>query len=162
MHHDLIRNVLMRDLGAVAREVEAYPEDELLWRDLPGLPNPGGTLAIHLAGNLRHYIGAVLGGTGYVRDRDAEFSARGLSRSQVRAQVDAAARAVDGTFEGLSAEHLAAAYPEPVSGRTVPTAAFLVHLVAHLGYHLGQLDYHRRTVSPDADPIGAISLRELP
>lgn len=162
MRPELIRNVLLRDLRAVAREVEAYPDDELLWRAVPGLPNSGGTLALHLAGNLQHYIGAVLGRTGYVRDRDAEFSSRDLPRATVRAAIDAAVEAVDVSLAALTAEQLEAPYPERVVGRTVGTADFLVHLVAHLGYHLGQLDYHRRMVSPEAEAIGAISLRDLP
>lgn len=162
MRPELIRNVLLRDLRAVAREVEAYPDDELLWRAVPGLPNSGGTLALHLAGNLQHYVGAVLGGTDYVRDRDAEFSSRGLTRGAVQAHVDAAVEAVDTSLTTLTAEQLEAPYPELVVGRAVGTADFLVHLVAHLGYHLGQLDYHRRMVSPDAEAIGAIALAELP
>ncbi|HUG39484.1 MAG TPA: DinB family protein [Longimicrobiales bacterium] len=157
-----IRNVLVRELGAVAREVAAYPSDELLWREVPGLPNPGGTLALHLAGNLEHYVGAVLGGTGYVRDRDAEFATRGLTRAEVRARVEAAAAAVDRSLTSATGAQVEGEYPEMVAGQRVRTADFLVHLVSHLGYHLGQLDYHRRMVAPDTGGVGTISLAALP
>lgn len=159
---DAIRRVLLRELRTVRREVEAYPSDELLWREVPGLPNAGGTLALHLAGNLQHYVGAVLGGTGYVRDRDAEFADRGLSRAEVSERVGAAIEAVDSTLRRLTPGRAAAPYPETVVGRRPSTGDYLVHLTAHLGYHLGQLDYHRRLVSPGALTVGAIALAELP
>lgn len=159
---DAVRHVLLRELRTVAREVAAYPDDDALWRDVPGLPNPGGTLALHLAGNLEHYVGAVLGGSGYVRDRDAEFATRGLTRAEVRARVDAAARAVDAALRSFPADRLARAYPERVGGRTTRTVDYLLHLSAHLAYHLGQLDYHRRTVDPAGTGAAAIAIAELP
>ena len=157
-----IRHVLVRELRTVRREVEAYPDDALLWHEVPGLPNPGGTLALHLAGNLRHYIGAVLGGTGYVRDRPAEFATRGLTRAQVIQAVDAALREVDAALATLTPERALEPYPEGVLGRSPRMLDYLVHLTSHLGYHLGQLDYHRRMVSRDATGVGAITLAELP
>ena len=69
--------VLDRDLAQLRGEVEAYPDDASLWRLHPGIFNSGGGgggLVLHLTGNLLHFIGAVLGGSGYVRDRDAEFA----------------------------------------------------------------------------------------
>ena len=159
---DALRRVLIRELEAVRREVEAYPDDALLWREVPGLPNPGGTLALHLAGNLRHYIGAVLGGTGYVRDRQAEFSDRGLTRTAVIERVDAAIGEVETTLGRLAPDTLDAPYPESVLDRRPRTRDFLLHLTSHLGYHLGQLDYHRRMVCPGAVAIRAIALAELP
>lgn len=162
MRPETIRHVMLRELRTVSREVDAYASDELLWRIVAGVPNSGGTLALHIAGNLQHYVGAVLGGSGYVRDREAEFSTRGLARAEVRAQVEAAAEAVDFTLADLTREEAEARYPERVSGRTVRTADFLMHLSVHLGYHLGQLDYHRRVLDSDAEGVGAISLAELP
>lgn len=162
MRPETIRHLLLRELRTVAREVDAYPNDELLWRIVAGIPNSGGTLALHIAGNLQHYVGAVLGGSGYVRDREAEFSTRDLSRAEVRAEVEAAAEAVDFTLANLTGEQAEARYPERVSGRNVRTADFLMHLSVHLGYHLGQLDYHRRLLHSDAEGVGAISLAEIP
>ena len=78
--------VLRRDLAAVRRSVEAYPDDESLWAERSGFPNSGGTLALHVAGNIRHFVGAVLGGSGYLRDRDAEFSRRGVRTLQTGRQ----------------------------------------------------------------------------
>src|SRR5687768_18142607 len=70
------REILLRDLDLLRFEIEAFASDKDLWRVLPGTVNPPGVLALHLCGNLQHFIGATLGASGYVRDRDAEFAAR--------------------------------------------------------------------------------------
>src|SRR4051812_46630482 len=85
--------LLRRELAAVRRSVEAYPDEASLWVEQRGIPNTGGNLALHLAGNLQHFFGAVLGKTGYVRTRDLEFSRRGVPRAEVLAQLDAAGKA---------------------------------------------------------------------
>lgn len=154
--------MIRREVGAVRREVEAYPDDESLWTTVPGVPNAGGTLALHLAGNLQHYFGAVLGKSGYVRDRDAEFARRNVSRAEILRELDAALSAVDRTIPKITDAVLAAPYPELVGKRRLNTGVFLTHLAVHLGYHLGQLDYHRRVATRDARGIDAVSIRELP
>jgi len=156
-----IHALLRRELAAVRRSVEAYPDDKSPWAERPGLPNTGGNLVLHLAGNLQHFFGAVLGKTNYVRDRDSEFSRRGVPRSELLAQLDAAGLAIDAGMKGLSAERLAQTFPEQLGGRTFPTQEFIVHLLSHLAYHLGQLDYHRRVVTENGTSIGALPVKEL-
>lgn len=158
----MIRRVLARDLRALARQIEAYPDDEVVWRTVSGIANSAGTLTLHLAGNLEHFVGAVLGGTGYVRDRGAEFATRDLARAELRRRIEAAAKSVDATLAQLAPEQCEAEYPVPVGGRTLGTGDFLVHLAAHLAYHLGQIDYHRRMLTPDAGTVDAMSIGELP
>lgn len=157
----MIRSVLARDLRAVAREVDAYPDDQAVWRVAPGISNSAGTLVLHLTGNLEHYIGAILGRTGYVRDRDAEFATRDLTRPELRSRIETAAKSVDATLAQLSPEQCEAKYPVPVGGRQLVTADFLVHLATHLAYHLGQIDYHRRVLVSDAATVEAMSIGEL-
>ncbi len=139
-----LKTLLLRDLAGLRHEVDQYPDDASLWRVLPGIANPGGNLALHLAGNLQHFIGCHLGRSGYVRDREQEFSARGLTRAQVLHEVDAAAAAVARTLDALAEPELDLEFPVPMAGKPASTRMFLVHLCAHLGYHLGQLNYHRR------------------
>ncbi len=86
--------VLDRDLRTLSREIAAYGDERDLWRMAPGVPNSAGTLALHLAGNIQHYLGARLGGTAYVRDRPAEFAERGVPRAELLARVEAARAAV--------------------------------------------------------------------
>jgi uncharacterized damage-inducible protein DinB len=151
-----------RELGAVRRSVEAYPDEASLWRLPAGLPNAGGTLVLHIAGNLRYYVGAVLGGSGYVRDRDAEFARRDVPRDALLAEIDAASDAVERALAALPDDGLDAVYPEPVGGRELTTRDLLVHLASHLAYHLGQLDYHRRAVTGDRRGVGALAVADLP
>ncbi|MBX7118884.1 MAG: DinB family protein [Gemmatimonadaceae bacterium] len=161
MQADDLRAVMERELRTLAREVAAYPDDAALWRDVPGLANPGGVLARHLAGNVRAFIGTVLGGGGFVRDRDGEFAARGLTRAEVVAEVEAARAEVARVLPTLDAARLAAEYPQAVGGHRFTTARFVTHLAVHLGYHLGQLDYHRRMVAPASGTVGTLPLGEL-
>lgn len=156
-----LKTIMARELRALARELQAYPDDASVWRTFPGIPNSAGTLVLHLAGNLRYYIGTKLGGGGYVRDRQAEFSRRDLPRRELLAEVERAIAAVEDTLPRVSDQMLAGDYPEPVGGKTVRTGEFLLHLATHLGWHLGQLDYHRRMITADAGKIGAIAIGEL-
>ncbi len=158
---ELIGGILVRDLHAVQRELEAYDREADIWKRTDTIPNSAGTLALHLAGNLRHYIGAVLGGTDYVRDRDAEFSRRDVPRSEMLRELDAAEADVGSVLSRLTASEMAATYPQAVAGKHCATEDMLIHLATHLTYHLGQIDYHRRLVAGNAASVGAVSPAEL-
>lgn len=162
MRASTLRLLITRELRAFRRELEAYPDDASVWRQVPGLPNAGGTLALHVAGNVRHFIGAIMGRDGYVRDRDSEFSRRDVPRRELIAGLEAAIASVERALGPATDELPSGPYPEPVAKRTVAAADFHVHLVAHLAYHLGQIDYHRRAVTGDARGVDAVSVRELP
>jgi hypothetical protein len=153
--------ILDRDLQALGREVEAYPDDGTLWQLPEGVTNSGGTLVLHLTGNIQHYLGARLADTGFVRDRPAEFSARGVSRVALVRQIEAARSAVRSAAGKLTGEALELDFPEVVGGMRVATGDYLIHLVSHFGYHLGQVDYHRRLVTRDPRGVDAIRAGEL-
>src|SRR5712692_10019015 len=155
-----IAAILRRDLGALRREIEAYADERDIWRVAPGISNCAGTLALHLAGNIQFFVGAVLGGTGYVRDRDAEFSRRDVPRAELLREVDAAIATV-ALLSRVSDADLAKAFPQPVAGVTLATGDFLLHLAAHFTYHLGQVDYHRRLLTGQAAQIRAVLPTEL-
>ncbi|HET8714434.1 MAG TPA: DinB family protein [Holophagaceae bacterium] len=153
--------IFARDLEVLAREIALYPDDAALWKEVPGQPTLGGSLALHLVGNLRHFIGRVVGGTDYVRDREAEFESRGRSRKELQALVQAAQAEVAAALAGLEAARLDAPFPEPIRGHQLDTRTVLVHLITHLSFHLGQLDYHRRAATGDrasAEPGGFAQL----
>jgi hypothetical protein len=153
--------ILDRDLATLQREVEAYPDERDLWREIPGVANVGGTLVLHLAGNLQHYFGTRLASTGYVRDRPAEFARRNVPRSELLREVDAARAAVRAASTSVSAAQMAADFPERVGGSRVQTDDYLVHLAVHFAYHLGQLDYHRRVVTGRNTSVDAVRPAEL-
>ena len=156
-----VAGILARDLRALRREVEAYADERDLWRPAPGVVNPGGNLALHCAGNLQHFIGGVLGGSGYVRNRDAEFGQREVPRTELLADIDAAIAAVRRGLERVTPQQWEAQYPLAVGGVTLTTGDLMVHLAVHLGYHLGQVDYHRRLVTRDGTTVGAMLPTDL-
>jgi len=156
-----VSKLLVRELAAFAREVELYPDDESLFRTLPGVTNSAGNLALHVCGNLKHFVGSVLGGTGYVRDRDAEFATRGGRRADVARELRETAAVVGDTLERLPAATLDDPYPQPYGGLTLPCRLFLLHLAVHLSFHLGQAGYLRRIVTGDSRSSGAVALAEL-
>ncbi len=155
-----VRQIILRELAALRREIEAYPDDASVWETPAGIANPAGTLALHLAGNLRHFIGAKLGGSGYVRDRPAEFARRDVPREEILSRVDDAMREVGDALANLPDARLTERFAIGLDSE--PTVGdFLVHLTSHLAYHVGQIDYHRRIVTGDASTANALDLSEL-
>ncbi len=156
-----LSRIFLRDLETLADEIGRYPSEPALWVIPPGTPNSGGTLALHLVGNLQHFIGAQLGQTGYVRNREAEFQSRDVPRDEIVARVRATMGVVEQTLAALTPEALAAEYPLAVANARIKTEDFLLHLASHLAYHLGQLDYHRRLVTRQPTSAGAMSPARL-
>jgi hypothetical protein len=156
-----VRAIFERDLNTLRREVEAYSSDQQVWRTVPGLTNSAGTLVVHLAGNLQHYLGARLAGNGYVRNRDAEFSCRDVPRPRLISEIEAAREAMRAGLAALSEAQLAEEYPEVIAGAKLLTGVYLVHLTTHLTYHLGQVDCHRRVVTGADVAVGAVRPSEL-
>ncbi len=136
-----------RDLGKLKSEIEQYPTDDSLWIVSQGITNSGGNLCAHICGNLRHFIGHNLANDGYERDRPNEFSMKGLSRSELIAEIDQTITAVSAALNKLTEMELESTYPDskPIPDST--TRLILLHLYAHLSYHLGQVNYHRRLLT---------------
>ena len=135
------------DLLRLHQQVGAFPDDAALWQVLPGVTNSAGNLVLHLEGNLREYIGRQLGEISYSRNRPLEFSASGLSRSELGTRVMQLADKIPAVIEGLSSEQMARQYPEVVLAGPLSTGEFLIHLYGHLNWHLGQVDYLRRILT---------------
>jgi uncharacterized damage-inducible protein DinB len=138
-----------------------YAREEDLWSCPAGVVNSAGTLVLHIVGNLRHFIGAQLGGVEYSRDRTAEFSDRNVASQELEARIGHAIAAVEAGLQGLNDTDLEEEYPLDVGGVRLSTGIFLTHLATHLAYHLGQVDYHRRLVTGQSAGAGAQSLSRL-
>jgi uncharacterized damage-inducible protein DinB len=139
-----IEKLLLRDLGKLEDEINAYKSEDLIWARHEGISNSAGNLCLHLCGNLQHYTGAVLGGASYRRDRDREFGCTFLTREELIAAIRQTRFAVTDTLPKLKDEDLDGDYPVPVFQHPMSTRFFLIHLASHLNYHLGQINYHRR------------------
>ena len=139
-----LASLFRRDLAKLGQQIESFPDDEGVWRTLPGVTNTAGNLALHLEGNLREFVGRQLGQLPYQRNRDLEFSARGVSRQELGACLTALGESIPKVIENLSEEQMEQEYPQVVLGSAMSTSEFLIHLYGHLNWHLGQVDYLRR------------------
>jgi uncharacterized damage-inducible protein DinB len=139
-----MRFLFQRDIGRLKAEISAYQNETKLWLIDKAIANSAGNLCLHLLGNLNTYIGAELGGTGYIRDRDREFSDKDVPRSVLLSKLEEVAKIVDETLQKIDPAILEEDYPQMVFAEKVKTGPFLLHLCTHLTYHLGQINYHRR------------------
>ena len=135
-----------RDLNRLITELNLYKQEETLWEIKEGISNSAGNLCLHLVGNLNHFIGATLGHTGYVRYRDDEFNLKNIPRQDLVTNIENCILAVKNTLEKLSAADLEKDFPLTPLGKVISTTQMLLHLLAHLSYHLGQINYHRRLI----------------
>lgn len=135
-----------RDLDRLQKELELTPE-AILWKTEGQINNSPGNLFLHLAGNLQHFIGTVLGKTSFVRDREGEFGKKGLTKAELATELVATKKAVIETLGKVTSEQLNGLYPIEVFGKPMTTQYFLIHLSGHLNYHYGQINYFRRIVA---------------
>ncbi|GMV22338.1 MAG: hypothetical protein AMXMBFR57_22870 [Acidimicrobiia bacterium] len=157
----LVRRQLLRELDAFIREVEACPDDEVLWKVAPGVTNSVGNLGLHVAGNLQHFVGHMIGGSGYVRDREREFSQRSGTRAEVCNHLRAAREVVDATLAALPDSRLSDELTGVLPDRGLPIGPFLMHLGAHLAFHLGQAGYLRRVLTGDNTSLSPLPIKEM-
>ena len=123
----------------VERAALAVPEDRLWTKPFP-FGNSIGHLILHLTGNLNHYIGAIIAGTGYVRHREHEFTdSEKHPRDELLAKFQQAVEMVVRTLESQDGESFATPVAEqpPIQTRL---GLFLV-CAAHLNNHIGQMSY---------------------
>ena len=141
---DVLRAIFRRDLEKLAKEITLFQLEENIWRIGVGINNSAGNLCLHLIGNLNTYIGAGLGNTAYVRDREAEFSLKNIPATTLLQNIADTIVVVDKTLEQLTREEMEKDYPMLVFEKKTTVGYFLVHLATHLSYHLGQINYCRR------------------
>ncbi|MCS4435364.1 DUF1572 family protein [Aquiflexum gelatinilyticum] len=141
---DVLIQLFERDLKKLISELEAYKDEKNIWEVSGIITNSAGTLALHLVGNLNHFIGAVMGNTGYIRNREAEFSLRNIPRAQLIVQVLETIEVINETMSGFGENNFSSNYPLEVFGKPMTYEYFMMHLQGHLNYHMGQVNYHRR------------------
>jgi len=144
MLKDALLEIFERELDKLANEINSYTDENKLWTLAGGISNSGGNLCLHLLGNLNHFVGATLGASGYVRDRESEFSSAGVTREDLLASIEKTKQVVTETLHKLTDESFEQNFPVEKHDRAVKTDFMLLHLLAHFNYHLGQINYHRR------------------
>lgn len=141
-----LSNFFERDLNKLVEEIQQYDDEYDIWITTSGINNSGGNLCLHLIGNLNHFIGAVLGNTGYIRHRDDEFSLKNVLRDDLILNIKNCILIVKSTFAKLTDADLEKDFPLEKHGEVVSIEHMLLHLFGHLNYHLGQINYHRRMI----------------
>lgn len=143
---DAYRGALLRMRATIEEEhrklvvaLRAVPEARLFVPIAPTTNSPG-NLALHLGGNLRTLVGLIAGDVAYVRDRDREFRASGLSAEQTLAELADGVRVTLEVMDALlgTPERWAEPAPQPkFPGET--RGDHVVRAVVHFTYHAGQI-----------------------
>jgi uncharacterized damage-inducible protein DinB len=141
---ETLKLLFERDLKKLKSEIETYKNEKNIWCIDKNITNSAGNLCLHLIGNLNWFIGAQLGNTGYIRQREIEFSATNIRRTDLLKEIDKTRAILDKTLDKITDDKLEAEYPILIFEQKTSTYYFLVHLTTHLAYHLGQINYHRR------------------
>jgi hypothetical protein len=144
----VLANFYEKDLRKLIEEVNLFRNEENLWKTLGTVKNSSGNLVLHIIGGLNHFFGAILAHTGYVRNRDLEFSKKGVARKDLVAQLEALIPTVNATLASITPEQMDAEYPIPFDDAKNSNSYVLVRLLVHLDYHLGQVNYLRRILEP--------------
>lgn len=134
----------VKGLESLKTEITAFKDETLLWKIKGDISNSAGNLTLHLIGNLNHFIGAQLGKTGYIREREKEFSDKNIPAAELIFKIESTIKMINNTFEQLTESALKNAFPLNTLGENKTVDEALLILLAHLNYHLGQINYCRR------------------
>ena len=141
---ETFKSLFNRDLLKLKQEIESYNNQSKLWYVEPGISNSAGNLCLHLIGNLNHFIGATIGNTGYVRNRELEFSQKNIPADELINRINDTVVVIENALGKLSDDVLNEDFPLLYNNEKVSTMLMLTHLLTHLDYHLGQINYYRR------------------
>ena len=138
------KQLYLNFLNSLKDEISLYKDPENIWLLSGSISNTPGNLCLHICGNLNHFFGAVIGNTGYIRERDQEFSKRNLSREELFGAIEETKIMIGKIFDDLTQDDINKIYPINKFGENVTYGFIFSRLVSHLSYHLGQINYHRR------------------
>ena len=142
----VITSLFEKDINKLIEEIGLFKNEEDIWKIKEGVSNSAGNLSLHLVGNLNHFIGATLGNSGYVRERDKEFSEKNIPRTQLIEALNSTVSVIKQTLAALPEEDLKKDFPVAINQKIISTEYMLVYLLNHFNYHLGQVNYLRRLI----------------
>jgi uncharacterized damage-inducible protein DinB len=145
MNSNAFEILFERDLLKLKDELSGFKNEQNLWKTAGGIANSSGNLAMHLIGNLNHFIGATLGNTGYIRNREFEFIGKNVPRAEILENINQTIVMLKSVFPKLNEAELEKEFPLDFAG-THPTGHYLLHFYGHFTYHLGQINYLRRVL----------------
>jgi len=148
---DALSNSLAHEFRERATDLHKWVDplsDGQFWRNPFSHGNSVGHLVLHLTGNLSYYVGARIADSGYVRNRDLEFTeSRQPPKAEVLRKFDETIALVLTTLEQQSDADWTLPYSaERQPDATNRLAAFL-RCAVHLDHHVGQIIFLSREVS---------------
>ena len=143
---ETLQSLFTRDLLKLRSEIGSYKKEDNIWKIEKHISNSAGNLCLHLIGNLNNYIGKEIGKTGYIRNRELEFSLKNVLQKELLSGIDETILVVNTSLDNLNDDNLTSEYPILVFDKTTSMEYMLIHLATHLTYHLGQINYHRRLI----------------
>lgn len=141
---EIIKSLLNRDLNKLKLEIDSYKDENIIWHIEKSISNSAGNLCLHLIGNLNTYVGAQIGNTDYIRNRELEFSTPSVPKNTLILQIDATIAVINEALDNVIEADLIQDHPYLVFESKTSVGFLLLHLSTHLAYHLGQINYHRR------------------
>jgi hypothetical protein len=124
------------------RTLLAPLSDDHIWLRPYPYGNSIGHLLLHLTGNLNYYIGAQIANSGYVRDREVEFTDQGRKTKEalLKAFEDTMVMVQD-TIARQSAGDWTAVYSAKGLESAGDRFTAFLRCAAHIDHHVGQMIY---------------------
>jgi len=142
-----LMEILENELNKLKQEINFYKDEKDLWIIKGEISNSAGNLCLHLLGNLNHFIGHLVGGTGYQRDRENEFSEKDVTRAELNNRIDAVIEVIKKSLPKINDSDMNKTFPDKMGGKIREYGYTLIHITNHFDYHLGQINYHRRLIA---------------
>ncbi|HEV2912888.1 MAG TPA: DinB family protein [Pyrinomonadaceae bacterium] len=138
-----------RDFARRVHELAENLSEEQFWTKPYPYGNSFGHLTLHLTGNLNYYIGTEIAGTGYVRDRESEFTEQATpSKEEALGRLDEAVELVIATLGRQTAETWSSEYEAKEAADFVKDRfSIFLRCAAHFHHHVGQMIYLEKELS---------------
>jgi hypothetical protein len=146
MTNSELASLYERDLRKLIEEIMSFKNEGNLWKTYGTIKNSGGNLALHIIGGLNFLIGTTLAHTGYIRNREQEFTDKGIDRKLIVQQLEELIPMMNQTVNALTPEQMESPYPRFFDKENATVSYVITQLLLHLNYHLGQVNYLRRVL----------------
>jgi uncharacterized damage-inducible protein DinB len=147
----IIRTALASEYHMRSADLHKWADplsDEQFWRNPFSYGNSVGHLVLHLTGNLSYYIGSRVAETGYVRNRDLEFTeSRRPSKAAVLRRFDETIAMVIATIEKQKDTDWTLPYSAEREPEAKDRFTIFLRCAAHLYHHVGQINYLSRELT---------------
>jgi uncharacterized damage-inducible protein DinB len=129
---------------------------EQFWRNPFNYGNSVGHLTLHLTGNLNYYIGARVAKTGYVRDRNREFTeTEKPDKAKVLEAFDQTIAMVVSAVRKQKPEDWMAPYSAELEPEAAERFMIFLRCAGHAYHHVGQIILLTKELARQTDPQSA-------